>query len=52
LLIALREEDSSPLFLSPQSNAPHTLIAGSTGSGKSVLMQNMILGIPATRALG
>ena len=48
LLIALREEDSSPLFLSPQSNAPHTLIAGSTGSGKSVLMQNIILGIACT----
>jgi DNA segregation ATPase FtsK/SpoIIIE-like protein len=41
LLIALREEDSTPLFLSPRSNAPHTLIAGSTGSGKSVLMQNI-----------
>jgi S-DNA-T family DNA segregation ATPase FtsK/SpoIIIE len=48
LLIALREEDSSPLFLSPRSNAPHTLIAGSTGSGKSVLMQNIILGIACT----
>ena len=34
LLIALKEEDSTPLFLSPRSNAPHTLIAGSTGSGK------------------
>jgi S-DNA-T family DNA segregation ATPase FtsK/SpoIIIE len=32
LLIAVREEDSSPLFISPKSNAPHTLIAGSTGS--------------------
>src|SRR6202043_4219521 len=48
LLIALKEEDSSPLFLSPRSNAPHTLIAGSTGSGKSVLMQNIILAIGAT----
>src|SRR5207247_8017517 len=48
LLIALREEDSSPLFLSPKANAPHTLIAGSTGSGKSVLMQNIILGIACT----
>jgi S-DNA-T family DNA segregation ATPase FtsK/SpoIIIE len=44
----LKEEDSSPLFLSPRENAPHTLIAGSTGSGKSVLMQNIILGIAAT----
>jgi S-DNA-T family DNA segregation ATPase FtsK/SpoIIIE len=48
LLIALREEDSSPLFLSPKANAPHTLIAGSTGSGKSVLMQNIILAIACT----
>lgn len=48
LLIAVREEDSSPLFISPKSNAPHTLIAGSTGSGKSVLMQNIILGIACT----
>ena len=48
LLIAIREEDSSLVFLSPKSNAPHTLIAGSTGSGKSVLMQNIILGIACT----
>lgn len=48
LLIALKEEDSSPLFFSPRSNAPHTLIAGSTGSGKSVLMQNIILAIACT----
>jgi len=51
LLIAVREEDSSPLFLSPRSNAPHTLIAGSTGSGKSVLMQNIILGIACTNSV-
>lgn len=48
LLIALKEEDSSFLFLSPKTNAPHTLIAGSTGSGKSVLMQNIILAIACT----
>src|SRR5208337_1419197 len=48
LLVAVKEEDSSFLFLSPKSNAPHTLIAGSTGSGKSVLMQNIILGIACT----
>ncbi|MCI0364954.1 MAG: hypothetical protein L0219_13835 [Phycisphaerales bacterium] len=51
LLIAVREEDSSPLFLSPKANAPHTLIAGSTGSGKSVLMQNIILGIACTNTV-
>jgi len=48
LLIGIREENSEMIFLSPQRNAPHTLIAGSTGSGKSVLMQNLILGIAAT----
>jgi S-DNA-T family DNA segregation ATPase FtsK/SpoIIIE len=48
LLIAVKEEDSSFLFLSPRENAPHTLIAGSTGSGKSVLMQNIILAIACT----
>ena len=48
LLIGLKEEDSGPLFLSPRENDPHTLIAGSTGSGKSVLMQNIILNIAAT----
>jgi DNA segregation ATPase FtsK/SpoIIIE, S-DNA-T family len=48
LLIGVKEEDSSLLFLSPKSNAPHTLIAGSTGSGKSVLMQNIVLGIACT----
>ena len=48
LLIGVKEDDSSLLFLSPKTNAPHTLIAGSTGSGKSVLMQNIILGIACT----
>jgi S-DNA-T family DNA segregation ATPase FtsK/SpoIIIE len=48
LLIGVKEDDSSLLFLSPKANAPHTLIAGSTGSGKSVLMQNIILGIACT----
>lgn len=47
LLIALKEEDGSPLFLEPEP-APHTLVAGSTGSGKSVLVQNILLGIAAT----
>ncbi len=48
LPIATREDDGNLLFLSPQRHAPHTLIAGSTGSGKSVLMQNIILSIAAT----
>jgi len=48
LLIAVKEDDSGLLFVSPTENAPHTLIAGATGSGKSVLMQNIILGIACT----
>lgn len=47
LLIAIKEDDGSPLFLEPEP-APHTLVAGSTGSGKSILVQNIILGIAAT----
>jgi len=48
LLIGLKEEDNSILTLSPRRHAPHTLIAGSTGSGKSVLLQNIILSIALT----
>ena len=48
LLVGIREDDGDLLLLSPAKHAPHTLIAGSTGSGKSVLMQNIILGVAAT----
>ncbi|NCC60099.1 MAG: DNA translocase FtsK [Verrucomicrobiae bacterium] len=48
LLIGIREEDGNPLYFSPQKNAPHTLVAGITGSGKSVLIQNIILNIALT----
>ena len=49
VLIGVREDDGELLVLSPgRDHAPHTLIAGSTGSGKSVLMQNIILSIVAT----
>jgi S-DNA-T family DNA segregation ATPase FtsK/SpoIIIE len=51
LLAAVKEEDSELLFISPTENAPHTLIAGMTGSGKSVLMQNLILGIACTNTV-
>ncbi|MBW1673136.1 MAG: DNA translocase FtsK [Deltaproteobacteria bacterium] len=45
LLIGIKEENNSILTLSPKRNAPHTLVAGSTGSGKSILLQNIILSI-------
>jgi DNA segregation ATPase FtsK/SpoIIIE, S-DNA-T family len=48
LVVGIREEDGQQLLLDPL-NQPHTLIAGITGSGKSVLMQNLILSIAATR---
>ncbi|HEX6639785.1 MAG TPA: FtsK/SpoIIIE domain-containing protein, partial [Thermoanaerobaculia bacterium] len=51
LLVAVREEDSELLFVSPSEHAPHTLIAGMTGSGKSVLMQNIILSIACTNTV-
>jgi DNA segregation ATPase FtsK/SpoIIIE, S-DNA-T family len=50
LLIGIKELDGDPLLLNltePPSggieHAPHTLIAGTTGSGKSVLIQNLLL---------
>ena len=49
LVVGLREDNGELLHFSPaRLHAPHTLIAGSTGSGKSVLMQNILLGIAAT----
>lgn len=49
LFVGTREENGQPLLLDP-FNQPHTLIAGITGSGKSVLVQNLILTIAATRS--
>ena len=48
VFIGIREEDGEPMFFDPFSN-PHTLVAGATGSGKSVLVQNMLLHIALTR---
>ena len=49
LVVGLRESDSSILYLEPAlKDSPHTLIAGATGSGKSVLLQNLILDIACT----
>ena len=48
ILIGVREDDGRKLLFSPRKHAPHSLIAGSTNSGKSVLMQNILLSIAAT----
>lgn len=51
ICVGIREEDGQPLLLDPL-NQPHTLIAGITGSGKSVLVQNLILTLAASRSPG
>ena len=55
LLVGLRELDGEILYLNlgepfgnQPSNAPHTLIAGTTGSGKSILIQNLMVDIAIT----
>ena len=43
LLIAVREDDGEPVYLNPQKeSSPHSLVAGMTGSGKTVLLLNML----------
>lgn len=49
LFVGIREQDGQPLLLDPLKQ-PHTLIAGITNSGKSVLLQNIILSIAITRS--
>ena len=50
LLVGVREDNGSPLWLNLSAgyggntlHGPHTLIAGETGSGKGVLIQNILL---------
>ncbi len=57
LVIGVKEIDGELLYLNLgssfenlQQHAPHTLIAGATGSGKSVLLQNLLLDICATNS--
>ncbi len=42
--VAVREDDNSLVYLRPFEQ-PHSLIAGATGSGKSVLLRNMVAAI-------
>lgn len=47
IAVAVQEHDNALLFAQPHPQ-PHTLVAGETGSGKSVLLQNILLGIAVT----
>ncbi|MCW6038725.1 hypothetical protein K4A83_20970 [Spirulina subsalsa FACHB-351] len=56
-VVGVKEFDGKILYLNLggefadlQSHAPHTLIAGTTGSGKSVLLRNLLLDICATNS--
>ena len=57
LLLGIRESDGRPVYLNlaggfagQPEHAPHTLIAGMTGGGKGVLIQNLLLDICATNS--
>ena len=49
-IVGLKEVDGELLYLNPVEHDPHTLIAGTTGSGKTVLMQTMLLDMAATNS--
>lgn len=42
--VAVREDDNTLVYLKPFEQ-PHSLVAGATGSGKSVLLRNMVAAI-------
>jgi len=42
--VAIREDDNSLVYVKPFEQ-PHSLVAGATGSGKSVLLRNMVAAI-------
>lgn len=57
ILLGLREDTGDPLYLNlshefagQSEHQPHTLIAGMTGGGKGVLVQNLLLDICATNS--
>ncbi|MFN7929198.1 MAG: FtsK/SpoIIIE domain-containing protein [Blastocatellia bacterium] len=57
LVVGVKEIDGEILYLnlgsefeSLQQHAPHTLIAGATGSGKSILLRNLLLDICTTNS--
>jgi S-DNA-T family DNA segregation ATPase FtsK/SpoIIIE len=48
VFVGVREEDGDPQFLNPFAQ-PHTLVAGATGSGKSILIKNILLHIALSK---
>lgn len=57
LLLGAQEANGEPLHLNlgeafggQQQHGPHTLIAGETGSGKGILVQNLLLDLCATNS--
>lgn len=57
LVVGVKEIDGEILYLNlggefegMQQHAPHTLIAGATGSGKSILLRNLLLDICTTNS--
>lgn len=57
LLIGVREDTGDPLYLNlagtfegQEEHAPHTLIAGQSGGGKGILVQNILFDICATNS--
>lgn len=49
ICVGIAEEDGKQVLLDPLLQ-PHTLVAGMTGSGKSILIQNILLTIAASRS--
>ena len=47
-MLGIKDDDGTQLYLDLRRDAPHTLIAGGTGSGKSTLMKMLIMDILMT----
>ena len=47
-MLGIKDDDGSQMYLDLRRDAPHTLIAGGTGSGKSTLMKMLIMDILMT----
>lgn len=47
-MLGIKDDDGTQMYLDLRRDAPHTLIAGGTGSGKSTLMKMLIMDILMT----